>query len=266
MENSISIQAPTGVLTLQQLTEDIEMDPKTAGLAQLLYDMGLEQFNHYVNNRDGVIEESRRKMVKLQKSLSQSEVSLSENIGVSLAAYRNQEQRQSAEVQFDNLGPLAQAYAQWKRREYEAEQRVARDLEKDVPGTDYTSVKTRIASGTVTLDSITSELPIPWQEIRTIDKKVETPTGKPPKREFLHTIFVTDDRGMLEDKKAEKDGDWIISDKHDMVVPYQEPIPHHKHIYPGRPPVRVGEVVVINRNPTSEWDCDNQTWASSARA
>ena len=243
---------------MDQLAEGIEMGPKAAGLARRLYATGLEQFNHYVNNRDGVIEDARREMSSLRNSLSPSEIAVAESIGISLATSGDSEQMQVADSKYAELTPQSQIYAQHKRLEHDALQRIARDLEMGVPRTDYTAVKALISSGDVQLSSITSELPISWQAIRELGDKVAIfePTEKPPKREFLHVIFHTKDRGLLEDKKAERDGKWIDSDKHDMLVPYQEPIPFYEFVEVGKPPVQTGEVIVIDQDPTSEWDTE----------
>ena len=250
-----AIHATNGIPTFRQLMEGIEVDPKRLGIAERLYEAGLAQFNHYVNNRDGVIETSRGQMTNLANSLSQSEVALAESIGISMAADGDDDQREALQAQYDDLAPQAQIYAQHKRQEIDALRRIARDLEKNVPGTDYMSVKARIASGDVTLDSVMTELPVSWQDLRTLNKRVERPKprGKPPKRKFLHVMFMMQAKGLLEDKHAEKDGEWIISDKHDLMVPYQEPVPRYEHIEPDKPPVQKGEIVVFNQNPTSEW-------------
>lgn len=252
-----TIHAVSGVPTLQQLTEGVEIGPKAAGLARCLYDIGLAQFNRYVNNRDGVIEESRREMNKLSGSLSQLEASQAESIGISLATASDENQRQAARANYGLLTPQAQIYAEHKRREIEAQRKIARDLEKEMPRTDYTAVKRRIAAVNTTLASITSELPIPWQALRTLNEKIEPhkPTGKPPKREFLHVVFAMKERN-LEDKKAERDGDWIISDKHNMLTPYREPIPLRAPVRQGARPVQTGRVVLINQDPTSEWETE----------
>ena len=243
---------------MDQLAEGIEMGPKAAGLARRLYATGLEQFNHYVNNRDGVIEDARREMSSLRKSLSPSEVAVAESIGISLATSGDSEQGRIANPKYAELSPQGQIYAQQKRLEHDALERIARDLEMDVPRTDYTSVKALISSGDVPLSSITSDLPISWQAIRELGDKVETfePTDKPPKREFLRVEFYTRERGLLEDKKAERDGKWIVSDKHDMLVPYKKPVPLCEFVEFGKPPVQTGEVIVIDQEPTSEWDTE----------
>ena len=255
---SLTIYATSGVPTLQQLIEGIEIDARRMGLAESLYDTGLEQFNRYVNNRDGVIQDSRREMANLAHSLIGSDLSLAESVGIELAAAANHEERAATQVRYEGLGPQAQIYVQNKRRELEALDTIARDLEKNVPRTDYTSVKERIASGDVSLDSITSELPVPWQSIRALNSKVERPkiTEKPPPRTFLHVEFLTRDQGILEDKRAERDGDWIISDRHNMEVPYQEPTRLFKFVHHGKPPVQTGEKIIIDQDPSSEWETE----------
>ena len=64
------------------------------------------------------------------------------------------------------------------------------------------------------------------------------------------------EQGLLEDKRAERDGDWIISKKHNMMVPYQDPIPQYALLEEGMSPVLKGMVVVINQDPSSEWETD----------
>ncbi len=252
-----TIHATSGVPTLQQLTRGMELDAKRQGLAESLYAVGLEQFNHYVNNRDGVIAESHREMESLAKQLSQQEVSQAECVEHSLAVARGEEQLAVAEAQFKQLPPQAQTYVRHKQREIDAQRRIDRDLEKNIPRTDYTSIRTRIASGDVSLDSILSELPISWQDIRNLNNKVERRRiiRKPPKREFLHLRLKTQ-RGLFEDERAEKDGDWIVSAKHDIMVPFPDPVPLDHQLAEDAPGVRVGEVVVITYDPSSEWDTE----------
>ena len=188
-----TIHAISGVPTLQQLIEDIELDTRRMGVAERLYESGLAQFNRYVNNRDGVTKDSHVEMANLAPSLSGSDLSLAESVGIELATSTSREERAAAQARYDRLGPPAQIYAQHKRRELEAMSTIARDLEKDIPRTDYTLVKALIATGNVKLDSIMSELPIPWQSLRTLNGTVDRPriTEKPPPRKFLHVIFHT---------------------------------------------------------------------------
>ena len=259
-----TVHAASGIPTLQQLTEGMQLDSERLGVAERLYETGLTQFNHYVNNMDCVIERSRHLMSNLANCLSRAEVDLAECIGNRMAAGGTDDQYRAVRAKYDSLVPQAQIYAQHKRREVDALRRIARDLEKDVPRTDYTSVKSRIASGVVTLESVMSELPIPWQGIRSLNNRPERPEarGKPPRRTFLHMEVMTE-TGLFEDRHAEKDGDWIISDRHDLMVPFQKPIPIFELRALGKPPVPKGEVVVISRDPTSEWD--TEFWRQGGR-
>ena len=249
------IRATSGVPTMEQLTQGIEVDPKDRRRARLLYEMGLAQFNHYVNNRDGVVAESRRAMESLIEQMDEAEVSLARSTGIALAVADKDELPETL-IQYNSLRPQVQIYAQHKRREHEALQTIASDLHHSVPRTDYTSVKSLIELGDVPLDAIMSELPLPWQELRTVSQ-VEAGdriVGKPPKREFIHTIFLTRDGRLLEDKRAERDGKWLRSDKHDMLVPFQEPVPVFEARGEGEQPIRTGECrIVIDRDPSPEW-------------
>ena len=221
-----AIHATSGVPILPQLLEGMGLDARKLGLARRFYDSGLAQFNHYVNNRDGMIEEWRSQMANLVGSLSQTETCKAGGIGKSLAAIEDCEQAEEAQAQYRDLSPQAQIYAQLKRHETEAVRSIVRDLETNTPRTDYTSVKARITSGNMKLYSILSELPVIWQDIRTLNERAERPKikGKPPKRERLHVQIMMRDRGLLEDKHAERDGDWIISDN-PLMIPYQAPVP-----------------------------------------
>ena len=252
-----TVHVSNGIPTLQQLTEDMQLDSERLGIAERLYESGLAQFNHYVNNRDSVIERSRQLMSDLANSLSQPELALAESIGVCMTMEGADDEKTAVQEQYDNLSPQAQIYAQHKRREVDALRRIARDLEKDVPRTDYTALKARIASGAVTLDSVVSELPNPWQEIRSLNNRAERArvTRKPPRRTFFHVEFVTA-MGLSEDRHAEKDGDWIISRKHGLMSPFQEPVPIYELREENKPPVRKGEVIVISQDPSSEWDTE----------
>ena len=253
-----SIHATSGVPTLQQLTEGMALDARKQGVAERLYEIGLEQFNHYVNNRGGVIAESRQAMTSLAQGMSPSEVSLAESVGESLAAAASDKQEEAAESQYDLLSSPAQIYARHKQRESGAQKRIARDLAKRVPRTDYTSVKTQIATGDASLDSLLSELPIFWQSIRSLNDPVNRPkvSGRPPKPKFFHAVFVLRDQGILVDERAEKDGDWLVSTKHRLQVPYQDPVRRYHMVGEGMPLEAKGEVIVINRNPSSEWDTE----------
>ena len=252
------IHATNGVPTLQQLIQDIEVAPEDRWRARLLYEMGLAQFNHYVNNRDGVVTESRLAMESLVEQMDQSEISLAESTGIAFARADKDELPETL-IQYNSLRPQTQIYAQHERREHEALQTIANDLQKNVPRTDYTSVKSLIESGEVPLDAIMSELPLPWQELRTIS---EVESGgrivvKPPRREFMHTIFLTRDGRVLEDKRAERDGKWLQSDKHNLLVPYQEPAQVMRARDLDDRGVPTGEsMIIIDRDPGPEWVTD----------
>ena len=242
------------------------MEPKVAGVAQILYEVGLAQYKRPVNNRDGTIQDSRREMGKLRSCLKTSEAESAKRIGDLLATSGdNVEQRRIAQTEYDQLPPLAQTYAQHKRREHETQRTIARDLEKGVPRTDYTDLRRRISSGTMSLGSILAELPIPWQGLPTLGSSVEKPlpSSKPPRKEFIHVIFVTKERGELEDKRAERDGEWIISNRHDMMVPYHEPAVLLEYADSLRAPVPVGKAVIFSSNPTSEWE--TEFWRQGGR-
>ena len=252
------IHATNGVPTMQQLTKGMELDAKRRGLAQAMYNLGLKQFNHYVNNRDGIIAEARDKMNELSNRLSEAEISFAEDVGIALATDVDDDVSE-AQIRLRGLEPEAQIYALSKRHEYEALQTIARDLECDVPRTDFTSVKSRIASGDVPLDAITSELPITWQGLMTIDEKLETfrQSGKPPRQEFFPVMFLTRDSGVLVDKKAERDGKWLISHKHRMTVPYQDPVRIYEFERADAPPVFTGKrTIIINQDPGTEWQTE----------
>ena len=260
-----AIHATSGVPSLSQLTEGVDLDAKRRGLAERLYEHGLAQFNHFVNNRDGVIEESRRQMASLANSLGTSEIARAENLGLHWAETEDCHQKAEAQKQYDDLSPKAQIYVQHKRLETDALRRIARDLETNTPRTDYTSVKAGITSGNVNLDTVLSELPTFWQRIRNINERVERPRfkGKPPKRKFLHVEFMTRECGLLVDTRAERDGDWIVSKKHNMLVPYQDPITRYALIAEDTLPVPKDRLILINQDPTSEWE--TEFWRKGGR-
>ena len=232
------IHAINGIPSLEQLTDDLDLDPKRAGVAERLYDSGLEQYNRPVNNRDGDLAKWRHEMADLAAVLSPCEVSKAEEIWAALATAANDEARRTALAEYNLLLPRQQMYAQNKRHEDEVENTIARDREVRISSTDYTAVKSYIATGPVRLDSIMSELPIPWQSLRSLRLEAQRlkPTDRPPKPEFVHLMVFTADRGLLEDKRAVKDGNWIDSAKHDMLVPYQKRIPLYRWRDSGKPP------------------------------
>ena len=262
---SRKIHASSGIPSLQQLTKDLDLDAKREALAERLYESGLEQYNRRVNNRDGDLVKARCDVAKLRSQLSPGEVPKADAIGISLAIADRDERRKTAQVDYNALSPQAQIYAQNRRREHVVQQTIARDMETETQRTDYTRVKARIALGPVPLDSISTELPIPWQEIRTLGRDIERPkpTNKPPKQKRVHLMVFSNDEGMLEDKRAQRDGDWIDSDKCDMLIPYQTPIPQYRWLDSNKPPVLTGEAVVVCHEQTSEWE--TEFWRQGGR-
>ena len=257
-EQSSKVSSYSGVPTLEQLTQGIDVDPKDRLRARWLYDMGLEQYNHYVNNRDGILTASRLAMKELKSLISDADVSLADEIGMALAI-RNGDEHQNAHVQYEALKPEVQIYAQHRRREYEALQTIANDLRHNVPRTDYTSVRSRVESGEAALSAIIGELPIPWQELRNISAidRSKPIVANPPKREYVHTVFFSRDKGILEDKRAERQGKWLYSHKFKRLTPYQEPLPVVQQKHPDRPPVPTGKrVAFIHEEPGSQWATD----------
>lgn len=185
-----NIHATNGVPSLDQLLAGISLDRKGLRVAMELYSSGLAQYNHYLNNLGGVIEEAQLAKRKLEVDLLGGELAIAEEVGVRLASSQGEERR-NAQSQFDELAPSAQIYAGHRRREYTAQKAIASALRHDVPITDFTSVKERIASGDVPLSAVVSELPITWQDITAMHRKAEyqEPKGKPPKRERIHAIL-----------------------------------------------------------------------------
>jgi len=262
---SIPIHATNGVPTLEQLIVGIDLDAKRMGLAERVYEIGLAQFNRYINNRDGVICNAKSQVDGLVKHLRAEEMICAKRLGLALAKSSNDEEESDVEEKYEELSPYAQIYAQHKRIESEALKQIAKDLEMNVPRTDYTAVKAQISSGVSDIDTIMSDLPVPWREIRSLSKKVERPkaTGKPPKREYLHVKFMTRDHGLLEDNRAEKDGDWIISDKQGYMVPYQPPADLWEVKEFGKPHIWKGKAVIITHDATSEWE--TEFWRQGGR-
>ena len=100
-----TVHSSNGIPTLQQLTEDMQLDSERLGIAERLYESGLARFNHYVNNRDGVIERSRQLISDLANSLSQSELAMAECIGVRMAMDGTEDQKTAVQAQYDDLPP-----------------------------------------------------------------------------------------------------------------------------------------------------------------
>ena len=257
-KDTATVHATSGAPSLQQLTTGTELDARAQGLAENLYELGRQQYDHPVNNRDGAIDLARREMSLLARELSHQERKLAEQVGMALANEDEQSDREKAEAQYRGLSPTAKIYAQHKRSESEAQETIARDLEKRVPRTDYTSVKQRIASGEADLGSVITEFPIMWQSIRTLNDKVGRPklVEKPPKPEKFHVEFCMADGRLLQDKRAERDGDWLVSHKHGFLVPCPPPTRIWKFNGQGRTVPTGKSVLIVNRDPSSEWETE----------
>ena len=253
-----NIHATNGVPSLDQLLAGIDLDPLGMRVAMELYASGLAQYNHYLNNLDGVIAEAHSVTSELKGDLSGDELHLAEQVGIGLASSQ-EEERCKAQSEYEYLAPKVQIYAGYRHREHAAQKAIASALRHNLHRTDFTSVKKRIASGDVPLPAVVSELPITWQDITAMHRKAEyqEPKEKPPKRERIHAIFVTSDMSVLEDKCVERDGNWMSSEKHDFLVPYQKPVPILRFKYPGKPPLPTGKyVAVVNRKHGTEWDIE----------
>ena len=215
-----NIQSTGGVPTLEQLTQDIEIAPEYRWMLHDLYEIGLTQFNHEINNRDGILAESRKAMDELKVQLCSSEIERAEKVGIALSA-TNEDKQQQAKSQYNNLDPLSQIYAQHKKYELATLKTIARDLEKKVPRTDFTSVKSRIKSGETSLHAIMGELPIQWQDIRRINEceSPKPPAIKPKPRKFMRVEFIGSDGLHQIDKRVEIHGNWIESRKYGYIAP-----------------------------------------------
>ena len=250
-----TIHATSGVPTFEQLTKDIEIEPKDGLRARVHYELGLEQFKHYVNNRDGVIEEARYAMASLSEQMDHSEITVAERIGIALAG-SDVDDDSEVEIQFDSLQPQTQIYALHKKREQVALQSIVRDLRRNVSRTDYTSVKSIIESGEMALAAIMSELPLPWQDLRTINHayRSDPRVTKPPRREFIDTMFLMPEGKILVDRRAERDGKWLVSGKHELAVPYEALVPVIRIRHPGDSGVPTGRyVAMVNKDLGTEW-------------
>ena len=255
---TVILRSTSGTPTFHQLADGISLKPKQRGLAEKLYETGLEQFNHPVNNRDGTIIEARQQITNISRELNQAERTAAEQVGIMLADAKDKEEKTNAELQYNALPPNAKTPAQHKRREVEAKKTITRDLACNVPRTDYTTVKQRIASGAVDLTSIMAELPISWQSIRTLNEKIDRPkyNGKLTKPEWVHVEFHMVDSRMLEDKHAEKDGDWILSHKHRFLVPCPPPTRILEFKDQGKAVPTGKSVLIVDQDPSSEWETE----------
>ena len=244
-----------GTPSLQQLIQGLKLNSKVKKLAESLYGLGLEQYNHPVNNRDRIIRESREITTELATVLSLDELKLADAIGRDTRALEcgaTETQQPTASLL---LSPNARTYAHHKKREALVLDSVARDLEKNVPRTDYTFLKKRIASGESSLEAIVDEIPIVWQSIQKLNEKSETPEvrGKPPKQERVVAEYHMSDGRVLRDKRAEIDGDWLTSHKYNFLTPCPPPTEIFHPTRLGRMPRKVGEIREVRREPSNEW-------------
>ena len=244
-----------GTPSLEQLTQGMKLDSKAKKVAEVLYDLGLEQYNHPVNNRDRIIRESHEITTELATILSIEDLKLADEIGSETTA----PERRATDTQWPKasllLRPNARTYAHHKQREKLALESVARDLDKKVPRTDYTFLKQRIASRASSLESIVDELPVAWQSIRELNEKSATPEvrHKPPKQEKVIAKYYMADGRVLRDKGAEIDGDWLTSRRYNFLTPCPPPTEIFHPTRLGRMSRKVGEIREVRREPSSEW-------------
>ena len=246
MMQPTNIQAANGVPSLEQLLAGIDLDSDGMRVAESLYESGLEQFNHYLNNLDGVVAEAQSAMNTLKEELTDIELYLAKEVGIGLASAQ-EEERLRAVSKYDNSAPNVQIYAMHRRNERRAKLIIADALRRNVPRTDFTAVKNQIASGEVSLSAIVSELPCTWQDVTSMGQTVafREPDGKPPNPEYVHALFITGDEGILEDKRAERDGKWIVSQRHDITAPYRQPVRQLTWKDPNRGAVPTGRYVSL---------------------
>lgn len=245
--------ADTGnAVSLEFLAKDIPL-PKDwhKQLCYALYELGRAQFDAEPNNRNGIIEKAQREMAELGSSLSDEELAAATGLGIAKARSSEEE---IVKVTWDlgNLSAKAQLYAEHKAIEEKTLLSLARDMGKGIPITDYTEVKKRIADG-ASLAQVIDDLPIPWQKIREIPWPMPESHAKPTKPDYIPVTLVTE-YGVSEDDKAERDGEWVVSDKLGIVYPLLDMVSHYKFINPTGPPVLAGKRLVITRESPPEWN------------
>ena len=224
-QESPKIHATNGVPTFEQLTRGTNIEKANLVPARALYELGLEQYNHPVNNRDGVIAEARNEMQSLATRITRAEIETAQSVGIAMAD-GDEGELSETQQQYDAMSPDAKTYAEQKQVEHSTRASILNDLRKRVPGTDFTEVKALVASGDTPLDAVMSQFPLPWQDLRRVNQlPSERPVmSKPPKPEFVHAMFLTPGGTIALDKHAEKDGKWVRSDKHKMMAPYPKPL------------------------------------------
>ena len=221
-------------------------------LCKRLYEIGKRQFDHRVNNRNYILQDARQKMAEIRRSENMEDIREAELLGIQLA---RMDDENSDEIgrRLEMLPASTRMYAMYKKIEEETALSIARDLEKGIPVTDYTEVKERMAAG-ASLPKVFEDLPIPWQKIREIPWPERHRKTKPQSPIYIPTTIHHADLGLLHDKKAELDGEWLISHKYDIVYPYLGPTSVYKFI--GDPPhlAKVGEKYVIASDYPPEWE------------
>ena len=253
-----SFHTTSGTPSLQQFTQGIELNYKAKRLAETLYNLGLQQYNHPVNNRDGLVKKTRQIMVELATNLSFEQLKLAADFDAATDSTESGPEKVRQKDLTRILNPNTRTYAMYKRREHEAHASIDRDLERGVPRTDYTCVKKRISLGETDLNFIMSELPIFWRSIRSLNEKFERPevTRRPPRPETFNVEFIMADGRILRDKRAEKDGDWLVSDKHGFLVPCPPPTEIWTFKENGKAGPTGKSVLIVDQEPSSEWETE----------
>ena len=190
-------------------------------------------------------------MAELGSSLSDEELAAAKRLGIAKARLPGEEIVKITEVLGD-LSAEAQLYTEHKALEEKTLLSLKRDMGKGIPITDYTAVKKRIAEG-ASLAQVIDDLPIPWQKIREIPWPMPDYHAKPTKPVYIPVTLITED-GFFKDDKAERDGEWVVSDKLGIVHPLLDVVSHYKFISPTGPPVLVGRRLVITRDAPPEWN------------
>ena len=255
VETHGAFQADTAVTQLDFLISGMWFRSKReARLCKSLYDIGKKQFDHSVNNRSGAIRGARQSMADLRKIMAADDIRGAETLGIELAR-ADSSKLAEVERRLEETPANTRLYAMHKKTEEETTLSIARDLEKGIPVTDYTEVKDLMAAGASSLSEVFGELPIPWQKIREIPWPGSESIATARKPIYIPTSIHHAKLGLLYDKKAEPDGDWIVSHKYGVVYPYLGPTSVYE--FRGEPPhfVKVREEYVITSDDyPPEWD------------
>ena len=224
-----------------------------------LFELGLGQFDAKPNNRYGIIEFAQREMTALRPEISQQELIRAESVGAEKARlsalYPNPAKSRAAKLEQDflNLSAKARQYAIYKATAESADLSLARDLSAGIPITDYSEVKKRIAEQ-APLREVIRELPMPWQRIRFLQWPEPTTKATPIAPRYTPLTIITDENRVINDAKAVIDGEWVISKRHGMVLPYLGQVPEYELVKNGQAPAIKGARVVITDDGPPEWD------------